>query len=69
MQPKAIFLKSVTLAPASSGLSGQRPPAGREALLQPFAWSHVLSPALSVLSLGGNMTVADSKIRHFKESW
>lgn len=63
------FFKSATLTPASSGLFGQRPPAGKEALLRPFAWSHILSPALSVLSLGGNMNAADSKIRHLKESW
>lgn len=47
MQPKAIFLKkSVTLAPASGGLSGQKPPAGRKARLHSVAWSHILSPVL-----------------------
>lgn len=75
MQPKAVYEKkkkekSVTLASVvSGGLSGQGPPAGRGALLHSFTPLYFLSPALSILSLGGNMNAADSKIRHFKGSW
>lgn len=71
MQSKAIFFKSVTLAPASGGvdflarglLLGGKP-------CRTLALGHTFSLlVLSVLSLGGNTTTADSKLRHFEEIW
>lgn len=70
MQPKAtFFLKSLLLLPlplvdflARSLLLGGKP--GYTPLL-----GHTFSLLfMSVLSLGGNMNAADSKIRHFKEN-